>query len=127
MMSHRKQIVPAILTDNPETLEFMVRQVESFTNYVQFDIMDGRFVPSRSVTWEHIIRLSPKLNWEAHLMVLHPEEYLEGFQRAGAKKIVFHYEATPKPQELISRIHDMGLAVGIALNPETPVSAILPL
>jgi len=126
-MSKNIQTVPAILTDDPKALETMVRQTETFTNYAQFDIMDGQFVPSRSITCEHIARLTMKLNWEAHLMVLHPEAYLEDFQRAGAQKIVFHYEATSSPQEVIKLVKNLGMQVGLAINPETPISAITPL
>lgn len=86
-MSKNIQVVPAILTDDPEALETMVRQTETFTSYAQFDIMDGKFVPSRSVTCEHIAGLTTKLNWEVHLMVMEPETCLEDFQRAGAEKI----------------------------------------
>ena len=121
------QVVPAILTDDPVALETMVRQAETFTTYVQFDIMDGQFVPSRSITWEYLTGLSMKLSWEAHLMVLHPENYLRGFRQAGAQKVVFHYEATSSPREFISLVRDLGLTVGLAVNPDTPVSTILPL
>ena len=118
------RLVPAILTDDPKALETMVRQVETFTTYAQIDIMDGQFVPSRSITWEHLATLSIKLAWEAHLMVLHPEEHLEGFRQAGAQKVIFQYEATPSPQEVISLARNLGLGVGLAVNPETPLSAI---
>ena len=60
-------------------------------------------------------------------MVEQPESYLEGFQKAGAQKVVFHYEATPSPQEVISQARELGLEVGLAVNPETHVSSILPL
>ncbi len=126
-MNKLSRVVPAILTDNPKALETMVRQAETFTNWVQFDIMDGQFVPSRSITYEHLANLPMKLSWEAHLMVLNPEEYLKGFQKAGAKKVVFHYEATHSPREVISLARHLRLGVGLAINPDTPISAILPL
>ena len=127
-MPRLSQVIPAILTDDPKALENMVRQAETFTTYVQFDIMDGQFVPSQSISWEHLAGLPIiGLSWEAHLMVLRPEDYLEGFQQAGAQKVVFHYEATPSPQEVISLARELGLGVGLAINPETPLSAILPL
>ncbi|MBL7120251.1 MAG: ribulose-phosphate 3-epimerase [Dehalococcoidia bacterium] len=126
-MARLSQVVPALLTEDPKTLESLVRQTESFTNYVQFDIMDGEFVPSRSITCEHLAALAMKLSWEAHLMVLHPEEYLESFRQAGAQKVVFHFEATSSPREVVSQARGLGLQVGLAVNPETPVSAILPL
>lgn len=126
-MNKKIHTVPAILTDDPATLEKLVRQTETFTSYAQFDIMDGQFVPSRSITCEHIASLKTKLGWEAHIMVLHPEDYLEDFRKAGAQKIVFHYEAAHSPQEIISLVRDLGMNAGIALNPETPGSDIIPL
>jgi len=126
-MSRSVQVVPAILTEDPEALETMVRQAESFTNYVQIDIMDGQFVPSHSITYEHLTALPMNINWEAHLMVERPEDYLENFQQAGAQKIIFHYEATSSPLAVISAVRELGLGVGLAVNPETAVSAIHPL
>ena len=126
-MSKNIRTVPAILTDDPETLKKLVSQTETFTGYAQFDIMDGQFVPSRSITCEDIVSLATKLTWEAHIMVLHPETYLQNFGQAGAQKIVFHYEATPSPEEVISLIKNLGMEAGLAVNPETPVSAITPL
>jgi len=121
------QVVPAILTEDPRVLETMVHQAEDFTTYVQFDIMDGRFVPSQSITYEHLAALPMKLSWEAHLMVENPEDYLEGFRQVGAQKVVFHYEATSSPEEVISLARNLSLGVGLAVNPETPVSIIRPL
>ena len=116
--------VPAILTDDPAVLEKLVRQTEKFTDYAQFDIMDGQFVPSRSVSCEQIAGLKTKLAWEAHLMVLHPENCLEDFRQAGAQKIVFHYEATPSPEGIIRLVRNLGMKAGLAINPETPTSVI---
>ncbi len=126
-MSKLTRVVPAILTDDPQTLERMIRLTESFTNYAQLDIMDGQFVPSQSITWQHLANLHIKLNWEAHLMVLHPENYLKDFCQAGAQRVIFHYEATSSPREVISLIRELKSGVGLAINPETTASDILPL
>ncbi|OGO22134.1 MAG: hypothetical protein A2144_00905 [Chloroflexi bacterium RBG_16_50_9] len=123
-MSNVINIVPAILTDNPESLEKMVRQTEDFTGRAQFDIMDGEFVPSRSISCEHIARITMNLKWEAHLMVMHPDTYIKDFKQAGAEKIVFHYEATDSPRKVIALIRNLGMKVGLAINPETSVDAI---
>ena len=121
------QVVPAILANEPETLGKLVGVAETFAKFVQFDIMDGKFVPSRSIGYEDIAHLKPEFDWEVHLMVLKPEDYVSGFQKAGAKRIIFHYEATPEPEKVISAVRRANLQVGLAVNPETPVSAILPL
>jgi ribulose-phosphate 3-epimerase len=123
-MNQPTRIVPAILTDDPKALAKMVSQTEAFTDYAQFDIMDGEFVPSRSVSCAQIAGLKIKIKWEAHLMVLRPEDCLEDFQKAGAQKIVFHYEATTNPEKVIHKIKGLGMKAGLAVNPETPISAI---
>ena len=123
-MTRLSKVVPAILTDDPEALATMVQQAERFTTYVQFDIMDGQFVPSRSITSDDLKTLSTDLSWEVHLMVQEPEKYLESFWEAGARKVVFHYEATSSAEGVISQARNLGLGVGLAVNPETPVSAI---
>ena len=84
-MSSSSRVVPAILTEDSKALETMVRQAETFTTWVQFDIMDGKFVPSRSINYEHLAGLPMNLGWEVHLMVQRPEDYLEGFSQAGAQ------------------------------------------
>ena len=126
-MTRSIRIVPAILTDDPDTLAKLVRQTESFTDFAQVDIMDGKFVPSNSVTCEQVAAVKPKLAWEAHLMVLHPEDCVAEFRRAGAQKIVFHYEAAPEPEKIIRQIRKLGIKVGLAVNPETSLAAITPL
>jgi ribulose-phosphate 3-epimerase len=123
-MSSKVRAVPAILTDDVKKLEKLVRQTETFTDYAQLDIMDGRFVPSTSVSCSDIARVKPDITWEAHLMVMNPETCLEDFRQAGAKKIVFHFQATPSPEKIISLIREKGMEVGLAINPEVPVSDI---
>ena len=126
-MSRPIRLVPAILTEDPKILETMIRLAETFTDYVQVDVMDGQFVPSRSISWADMEGLPVKLRWEVHLMVQHPEEYLAGFRRVGAQRAIFHYEAGQSPQKVIAAARTLGLEAGLAVNPETPVSAILSL
>ena len=124
-MANNIRIIPAILTDDPQILKVMLEQTRTFTDYVQIDIMDGRFVPSRSVTWQQLSGIAVNINWEAHLMVEQPEEQLEHFKEVGAGKVIFHFEATPDPLKVISTARKLGLNIGLALNPETPVDRIL--
>jgi ribulose-phosphate 3-epimerase len=126
-MNRHCHIVPAILTENPEALAKMVRQAETFADFVQVDIMDGRFVPSSSIACGDLVAVNPKLRWEAHLMVKQPEEQLHCFARAGAEKIVFHFEATLSPLRIIKLIRHLGIKVGLAVNPETPFTTTLSL
>lgn len=121
------RVIPAILTESADELNTMVRQAEGFAKWLQLDIMDGSFVPSHSIACDQTTSVDIKLGWEAHLMVQNPEELFECFQEAGAKKVIFHYEATGKPEVVIAKARELGLRVGLAVNPETSVAEILPL
>jgi ribulose-phosphate 3-epimerase len=126
-MAQKIRIVPAILTDDPSALEKFVRAAEGFTDFVQIDIMDGEFVPSHSISFKDIIPLTPKFKWEAHLMVQNPENYLEGFKQAGAKKIVFHFEAKTNYVKIIKAAQKLKMKVGLAVNPKTPIKDFAPI
>lgn len=121
-MSKDILVVPAILTDSPDRLKELIEQTETFTDYAQIDIMDGKFVPSTSVSCSDIASLKTKLTWEVHLMVIDPETCLEDYRRAGAKKIVFHFKSTSRPLEIIRIIRNLGAEVGLAVNPEVTVA-----
>ncbi|MFH1087291.1 MAG: ribulose-phosphate 3-epimerase, partial [Chloroflexota bacterium] len=120
------KIVPAILTQSSAELRQMLSQSATFTTFVQLDIMDGRFVPSKSVSADDLAQVTTGLDIEVHLMVCHPETYFARFKAAGAKRVLFHYEATASPQSVISLARQLGLKVGMALNPDTPASAVEP-
>jgi ribulose-phosphate 3-epimerase len=64
--------------------------------------------------------------FDAHLMMSDPGRYLDDFVAAGCDRIIVHIEAVPRPTELIGRIRDAGCRAALALNPPTPVEAVLP-
>jgi ribulose-phosphate 3-epimerase len=124
---NEKRVVPAILTEDAQKLAQMVRLAEGFASWVQFDIMDGLFVPSKSLSVPEIASSHPGIPWEAHLMVRTPAHYFEGLQLAGARRIIFHEEASFGPSDIaikIERIHNMGMQAGLAINPSSPVSVV---
>lgn len=118
------KIIPAILTDKPEELRKMIEQAEDFCDLAQIDIMDGKFVPSRSILAEDLAKVKTKLKLEVHLMVDEPSKYLGPFKEAGASRIVFHYESKENPSEVITKIRDLGLEAGLAINPPTQISDV---
>ncbi len=120
------RVIPAILANNTKSLKKLVRIAEKFTDYVQIDIMDGEFVLSRSISYWDIHRLKLKFKWEAHLMVQHPEDYLQGFKRAGAQKIIFHFEAKTNLDKVINQIRKLDMQVGLAINPKTTIKDFTP-
>ncbi|MEW6679758.1 MAG: ribulose-phosphate 3-epimerase [bacterium] len=117
-------VYPAILTEKKEELGKMLKIASAFCKNVHIDIMDGIFVPSKSIGYDDLIETD--LFMEIHLMVSSPIDYIEGFKRKGAKRIIFHIEGKDSPEEAIKKIKDGGLEVGISLNPETPISKLKP-
>ncbi len=123
-MSPVRRVVPAILTDNAADLERMVRQAEEFAPWVQFDIMDGLFVPSKSIFGAEIAAAKPGFKHDVHLMAYHPESYFADFRLAGARRLTIHYEASYQAAGWAAYIKGLGLEAGLALNPETPAEDV---
>ncbi len=118
------KIIPAILTDKPQSLRNMIKQAEDFCDLAQIDIMDGKFVPSTSISAEDLAKVKTKLKLEIHLMVDEPSKYLKPFKEAGASRIVFHYESKENPSEVIAKIRGLDLEVGLAINPPTQLPEV---
>ncbi|MEW6086965.1 MAG: ribulose-phosphate 3-epimerase [bacterium] len=118
------QIVPAILTDKKDVLEKMIRQCEKFCRLVQIDIMDGKFVPTMSISPFDLAEISTSINMEIHLMVENPLPLIKPFKDAGARRIIFHFESKDEPWEVIREIRAHNLDAGIAINPKTAVKDI---
>jgi ribulose-phosphate 3-epimerase len=123
-VKHRVRVVPAILTDSPGELSRMVKLANRFAPFVQVDIMDGDFVPARSIGVPDLCRQDIRFGWEAHLMVAHPLCYLEPLRDAGTRRVIFHIESADDPLAVITQARSLGLEVGLALNPPTPVAEI---
>lgn len=125
-MSSRLLITPSILSCNLARLQDEVDSVENFADWLQVDVMDGHFVQNLSFGAPVLRCLKTKLPLDIHLMVENPEDRLEEFLALKVKNITFHAEVTDTEtrQALIASIRDGGATAGIAINPETPVSAI---
>ncbi|MCK5492386.1 MAG: ribulose-phosphate 3-epimerase [Candidatus Omnitrophica bacterium] len=118
------RVVPALLTDKKDDLMFMLNKCSEFTNYAQIDIMDGEFVPSKSIGIEDIENIDSPIDCEAHLMVKDPLVWIKPFKKLGAKKIIYHFEIGGNHNDIINKIKDADLKAGIALNPTTKIEEI---
>jgi len=116
------RIVPSILTDRRKDLRRLLNQAEEFAEYVQVDFMDGRFVPSRSVSPADLHGIATTMPCEAHLMVEHPEEFVRDLVSFGFRRIIFHIEAKTDPLTTIRSIKQHECEVGVALNPGTDLT-----
>lgn len=123
-MDSKIQISPSLLSADFGRLNEEIASVEAFSDSLHVDVMDGHFVPNLTFGAPVVRCIKTSLPLECHLMVEHPENYLEDFKKAGAHMFIFHVETTKDPLGLIAKIHELGMKAGVSLNPPTPVSSV---
>src|SRR5258708_12115021 len=85
---------------------------------VQWDIMDGSFVPRITHGADPIkaVRDASRLPFEAHLMIDHPERQWAAFAEAGCDVVILHAAATRHLHLPLQSMPDPPLAPRLALN-----------
>ncbi len=119
------EIIPAIIAKDFNELKEKIEKVEPYVDWVQLDVMDGKFV--NNSTWNNpgeLKGLETNLKLEAHLMIESPEQIINQWIESGVKRIIFHYGSTDKHGEILDKIREKGLEAGMAINPGMPIETI---
>jgi ribulose-phosphate 3-epimerase len=124
-MKPRIWIEPSILSADFARLGQQAKEAEDAgVEGIQIDVMDGHFVPNLTFGPGVVkaLRKSVNIFLDAHLMIDNPQDFLEEFARSGANRIIVHEEVCKDLISILQSIRKLKVEVGVAINPETPVS-----
>ncbi len=120
-------IIPSVLpADYSQLGKAIIELEEAGVDRIQWDVMDGVFVPNLTFGPDIIasVRKDTSLSFEAHLMIVEPDQYFTNYVNAGCDLLIVHAESTRHLHRSLSKVKEAGAKVGVALNPATPIEAI---
>ena len=120
-------IVPSVLPADFARLGEEVEALEAAgVDRIQWDVMDGVFVPNLTFGPDVIAaaRKHCSVPFEAHLMVVNPDQMMSQYVDAGCEIVIVHAEACTHLHRTLAAIADAGGKAGVALNPHTPLDAV---
>jgi len=122
-----RKISVSILSSDFGRLAEQVKEAEQAgVDWIHVDVMDGHFVPNITIgpAVTQALRRATRLPLDVHLMISHPERYVEAFVEAGADWLGIHVEATVHLERLIQQIKEAGAKATVTLNPATPLNCL---
>jgi ribulose-phosphate 3-epimerase len=120
-------IAPSVLpADFAKLGEEVAALEEAGVDLIQWDVMDGQFVPNLTFGPDVIAaaRKHTSVPFEAHLMVLTPDVMAQRYIDAGCSRLIVHAEACPHLHRTLDNIRSMGATAAVALNPHTPAETV---
>jgi len=120
-------LAPSILSADFSRLEQEIKAVEAAgADVIHVDVMDGHFVPNLTIgpVIVKAVRKATSLPLDIHLMIEHPDFFVDAFADAGGDIITIHAETGYHLFRTIDLIKSRGKKAGVALNPATPLPAV---
>ncbi len=121
------KIIPSVLPADFARLGDECRALEQAgVDRIQFDVMDGRFVPNLTFGPDVIASVRPAVSvpFEAHLMIEQPDHLIGRCIDAGCGLIIVHEETCAHLHRTLAHIKELGASAAVALNPHTPIDRV---
>jgi ribulose-phosphate 3-epimerase len=121
------EIAPSVLPADFSRLgDEVVALEKAGVDRIQWDVMDGRFVPNLTFGPDVIAacRSHATVPFEAHLMVDEPDALMGRYVEAGCRLLIVHAESTRHLHRSLGRVRELGAQAAVALNPATPAEAV---
>ncbi|MFA7175368.1 MAG: ribulose-phosphate 3-epimerase [Kiritimatiellia bacterium] len=125
LASGERIIAPSLLSADFARLSESIAMV-SAAPWIHVDVMDGHFVPNITIGPPVVVALrrSTRQYLDVHLMIEHPELYINAFAQAGADGLTVHMEACPHLHRVLQQIRAAGMRPGVSLNPGTDIAGL---
>src|SRR3990172_835058 len=117
-------IVPAILEKDVTAFLEKFERVKAICKRVQVDIVDGKFAPTETVIPEILLNIDTVVDFEGHLMVEKPENWVERCAAAGMTALYGQVEKMADRAKFVADTEFAGMKAGLAFDIETPLDGL---
>ena len=126
MINKMIEVIPAILTNDPQELKQLINKAEEVVDRVQIDVLDGQFAKNKTVDPSIFETIETNLKLDFHLMTKEPVDWIEKATRAMANRVVGQIEMMESQMEFVEKAIEMETLTGLAVGIDTPISDLDP-
>lgn len=122
----KKYLSASVMCADLVNLEKSIRELEKGgIDYIHIDIMDGSFVPNITLGFDLVnaVKKITDIPLDVHMMVNDPARFIDLMNLDENDILCVHYEADVHIQRTLAKIKAKGCKAGLAVNPQTPLSA----